>query len=65
MGLGVPSLPAGSTGFVSWPAWAGVVLGAVVFAPLGARLAHALHFVMLKRGFALMLALVGAKMAFF
>ena len=65
MGLGMPHLPAGSTGFVYWPAWAGVALGAVAFAPLGARLAHALRPVMLKRGFALMLALVGAKMAFF
>ncbi len=55
-------LPGGSTGFLYWPAIAGVVAASVLFAPLGARLAHALPGEVLKRLFALFLAGLGVYM---
>jgi len=51
-----------STGFVYWPAVAGIVLASVPLAPLGARLAHHLPRGVLQRAFALFLLLVGIKM---
>lgn len=57
-----PGLPPGSTGFLYWPAWAGVAAASVLTAPLGARLAHSLPVVALKRVFAAVLALVGLKL---
>jgi hypothetical protein len=61
-GWSVPSLPAGSTGYVYWPAFAGIALASVLSAPLGAHLAHTLPVVVLRRVFAVVLALVGAKL---
>lgn len=61
-GWGVPALPPGSTGFVYWPAFAGVAVASVLTAPLGARLAHTLPVATLKRVFAAVLALVGLKL---
>ncbi len=61
-GWGLPALPRGSTGFVYWPAFAGVALASVLTAPLGARLAHTLPVGTLKRVFAAVLALVGLKL---
>ena len=55
-------LPAGSSGFVYWPALLGIVATSVLFAPLGARLAHNLPVFVLKRIFALLLLLIGGKM---
>jgi uncharacterized membrane protein YfcA len=51
-----------STGFIYWPAVAGIVLASVPLAPLGARLAHHLPRGVLQRAFALFLLLVGIKM---
>lgn len=51
-----------TTGFVYWPAVAGIVLTSVPLAPSGARLAHYLPRVLLQRVFALFLLLVGVKM---
>jgi len=51
-----------NTGFIYWPAVAGLVLASVPLAPLGARLAHHLPRETLQRGFALFLLLVGIKM---
>jgi uncharacterized protein len=51
-----------TTGFVYWPAVAGLLLASVPMAPLGARLAHALPRTFLVRGFALFLLTVGLKM---
>jgi uncharacterized membrane protein YfcA len=51
-----------TTGFIYWPAVAGIVLASVPLAPLGARLAHHLPRTQLQRVFALFLLLVGLKM---
>lgn len=62
MGWNEAALPDFSTGYLYWPAWLGISMVSVVFAPLGARLAHALPTRRLKRGFALLLLLVGGRM---
>jgi uncharacterized membrane protein YfcA len=51
-----------ATGFIYWPAVAGIVLSSVPLAPLGARLAHYLPRPVLQRVFALFLLMVGVKM---
>jgi uncharacterized membrane protein YfcA len=61
-GWGKATLPELSSGFLYWPAFAGIVAASVVFAPLGARLAHALPAAQLKRFFALFLAFLGLRM---
>ena len=63
-GWHAPGLPPGSTGFLYWPALAGVAAASVLTAPLGARLAHSLPVAVLRRVFAAVLALVGAKLLF-
>lgn len=62
MGWGVEGLPSASTGFIYLPAFAGVALASVLSAPLGAKLAHHLSPVALKRVFALFLAALGMWM---
>lgn len=61
-GAGVTGLPGWHLGYISGAAFLGLALFSVLTAPLGARLAHQLPAVMLKRGFALLLGLVGALM---
>lgn len=56
------TLPAFSSGYIYWPAMAGIAITSVLFAPLGARLAHALPADTLKKFFAIFLALLGARM---
>lgn len=56
------ALPAYSSGYIYWPAMAGIATASVLFAPLGARLAHALPADTLKKFFAIFLALLGARM---
>lgn len=64
MGLTVDvPLPLGSVGFIYLPALIGLIIASVVTAPLGARVAHALPVARLKRLFALVLYLIGARMA--
>ena len=55
--------PAGSLGFVYLPALAGIVLGSVLTAPLGARTAHRTPVRPLKRIFALLLLVLAVRMA--
>lgn len=55
-------LPPYSLGYVYLPALAAIVVASVLFAPLGARLAHALPAAALKRFFALFLAILGFRM---
>ena len=62
-GWGLSGLPAGSVGFVYMPALAGIVLGSVLTAPLGARTAHRLPVRPLKRVFALLLITLALRMA--
>lgn len=61
-GLAVEGLPAHTVGFVYLPALLGVALASAATAPLGARLAHALPVPLLKRIFALLLAVMAARM---
>ncbi|MDZ7804888.1 sulfite exporter TauE/SafE family protein [Thiohalophilus sp.] len=61
-GWNEPALPAWSSGYVYWPAFAGIVATSVLFAPLGARLAHRLPAAQLKRIFALLLYALGIRM---
>lgn len=58
-GWGHPALPPWSSGFVSWPAFLGIVLASVPFARLGVRLAHVLPARVLRLAFAFLLAVVG------
>ncbi|MGB0723550.1 MAG: sulfite exporter TauE/SafE family protein [Gammaproteobacteria bacterium] len=63
-GLDEPALPAHSIGYVNLPAFGGVVAASIVFAPLGARLAHALPDKVLKRTFAVFLFILALRMAY-
>jgi len=62
-GWRLASLPQYSLGFVYLPALAGIVLGSVLTAPLGARTAHRLPVRPLKKIFALLLYALALRMA--
>lgn len=61
-GLNEANLPEGAIGYIYWPALIGIVVTSILFAPLGARLAHRLPIVTLKKIFAVLLATLGVKM---
>lgn len=61
-GLNAPNRPAGSVGYIVLPAFAAIVVASAVAAPLGARLAHKLSDVVLRRVFAVFVALLGLRM---
>ncbi len=61
-GWNEPSLPPWSLGYVVLPAFAGIVVASTAAAPLGARLAHRLSEKVLRRIFALFVALLGLRM---
>jgi uncharacterized membrane protein YfcA len=61
-GWGEVELPSLSSGYLYWPAFAGIVAASVLFAPVGARLAHALPGAMLKKFFALFIGGLGIRM---
>ncbi len=61
-GLGVAGRPPGSLGYVNLIAVALILPLSVLCAPLGARLAHALEPVWIKRAFALFLCLTSLRM---
>ena len=60
-GLGEPGLPPMSSGYIYLPALVGIVLTSSIFAKVGAKLAHALPALVLKRIFAVFLLAVGAR----
>lgn len=62
VGLDVASLPPMTTGYIHWPAVFGVVATSLLFAPLGARLAHHLPVKQLKRVFGVVLLLMAVMM---
>ena len=62
MGWADPALPPGATGYLYWPAAAGIVAASVFTAPAGAWLAHRLPVPALKRAFAALLLLVGSRL---
>jgi uncharacterized membrane protein YfcA len=61
-GWNATALPAHSTGFIYWPAVAGIAVASVSFAPVGAHLAHRLPGEKLRRGFGVLLLAVAAAM---
>ncbi len=63
-GLDEVGLADGSIGYVNLPVFASVVLASLVCAPLGARLAHWLPDLLLRRLFALFLLLLAMRMAY-
>jgi uncharacterized protein len=62
LGLRKAGLPPWSTGYIYWPAFATITVATLVFAPLGARLAHTVPVKALKRFFAIFLAVMGLRM---
>jgi uncharacterized membrane protein YfcA len=56
------SLPEYASGYLYWPAFAAIALASLFFAPLGAKLAHTLPATMLRRFFAVFLAVLGVRM---
>jgi len=62
IGQGEAGLPDWSSGYVYWPAFAGIVVASTLLAPVGARLAHRLPARQLKRVFALLLYVLGVRM---
>jgi uncharacterized membrane protein YfcA len=63
-GLYASGLPPWSVGYVVLPPFAGVVVASVLFAPLGARLAHRLPQLTLQRVFAALLVVLGLRLLF-
>ena len=61
-GWSIAQLPPWSAGFILLPALAGLVSGSVLTAPFGARLAHRLPVLTLKRIFAVLLYILATKM---
>ncbi|KAB7627309.1 sulfite exporter TauE/SafE family protein [Alkalilimnicola sp. S0819] len=61
-GWGEAGLPAGATGYVYWPAVLGIVLMSALIAPVGAKLAHRLPQLLLKRVFAGFLLLIAVRL---
>ena len=61
MGLGEAELPPMSTGYIYWPALFGIIFSSVIFAPIGARLAHKIPADTLRKLFALLLFVVGVR----
>lgn len=53
-----------STGYVYWPAFLGIILTSIAFAPLGASLAHKLPREILQRVFAVFILFVACDMLF-
>lgn len=62
VGLDAVPLPPMSTGYIHWPAVFGIVITSLLFAPLGALLAHHLPVRQLKRVFGVVLLLMALMM---
>lgn len=61
-GMNIEQLPQYSLGYVYLPAFIGISATAILFAPLGAKLAHTLPVGVLKKFVALFIVIAGAKM---
>lgn len=61
-GWSVSDRPVMSLGYVNLPAFFSIVVASVLFAPLGARIAHRISPVILKRIFAAFLVILGVRM---
>jgi uncharacterized membrane protein YfcA len=60
-GWGNTALPPWSIGYVNLPAFTGIVIASILFAPLGAKLAHTIPPKLLKRFFAVLLYVLGTR----
>lgn len=58
------SMPEKSLGFIMPDAFIGIVLASVLFAPLGAKMAHQVPPILLKRIFSVFLLILGLRMLF-
>ena len=65
VGWTVPNLPGYATGYLYWPAIIPIIAVSYFMAPVGARLAHQLPVVVLKRIFAALLLVIGMRMLYF
>jgi uncharacterized membrane protein YfcA len=63
-GLDEAGIPSGSLGYVNLPVFGGVVAASLLFAPLGATLAHKLPDLLLRRLFAMFLFVLAGRMAY-
>lgn len=61
-GADVSDLPRFTSGYVYWPAAGGIALSSVAAAPAGAMLAHAMPVPVLRKAFAVLLAIIGMRM---
>ncbi len=61
-GWGSEARPPWSVGYVNLPAFTGIVVASILFAPLGAKLAHTIPPRLLKRIFAVLLYVLGIRM---
>ena len=59
-GRGLTGMPPGTVGYLFWPGLVVLSLASVVMAPLGARVAHSMDIVPLKRAFAIVLYCLAA-----
>nr|WP_207160969.1 sulfite exporter TauE/SafE family protein [Halorhodospira halophila] len=62
VGWGHPQLPSGATGYIYWPAFAGVVAASLLASSLAARLAHRVPARQLRRLFAAVLLVVALRL---
>lgn len=63
-GWSLDNLPAWTSGYIYWPAFLAIAPTSLVFAPLGAKLAHTISVTLLKKIFALLLLFLAIKMLF-
>jgi uncharacterized membrane protein YfcA len=63
-GMNEPGLPPTSVGYVNLPVFGGVVAASLLFAPLGAIVAHKLPDQLLRRLFAVFLFVLAGRMSF-
>jgi uncharacterized protein len=61
-GFHVSGLPAWTTGYVHWPSWLGLVIGSMLFVPLGTKLSHRLPVKVLRKIFAVFLLMVSVHL---
>lgn len=61
-GWGRMDSPPYASGFIYWPAFIGIILTSTIFAGLGAKLAHRLPTMLLRRIFAIFLCVIGTRL---
>lgn len=62
LGTALPERMDNSLGYINGPAFLGIVITSVLFAPMGAKCAHRLPTAHLKRGFAVLVLIVGIRL---